>query len=302
MAEASFSFTELQEAETIELPAPETLAASDGVTLAYRRYIPANPRAVVLFYHGGGAHSGSGYEYLGKGLQEQFDTAVYMPDLRGHGASGGKRGDTPGPKQVWADITTFVKRIRSDFPQLPLILGGHSSGGGLVLNYSAQPDREPVDYYLFLSPELGFRAKAARPAPPAVPFAKADTFPFLVNAMSGGLLLGHAHAVQFNYPKQILEFDKALVNAYTVHMANAVTPAAPHEQFIQLDRAFGMWIGAEDELLLPSMVLAFADLAVKVRAQSNAASIPDADHLSILLEAHETVGPWIAQLTQNIKR
>jgi acylglycerol lipase len=295
MSKTPFSFRELQEASSVELPILETLTASDGATLAYRRYIPAAPRAAVLFYHGGGAHSGVGYQHLGSGLQMQFDTVVYMPDIRGHGASGGPRGDTPSPKQVWADITTFIKHIRVEFPQLPLFLGGHSSGAGLILNYTGQPNHEPVDGYIFLSPEFGFRSKTARPSL-ATPFATVNTLPFIINAMSGGLLCGHSHAVRFNYPAELLASDKGLVASNTVNMANAITPSAPHQQFAAIDRAFGLWIGADDELLLPSEVLAFADLAVSVQADSRVNSIPDAKHLSILVKAHETVGPWIAHL------
>jgi acylglycerol lipase len=295
MSKTPFSFKELQEASSVELPILETLTASDGVTLSYRRYTPATPRAVVLFYHGGGAHSGVGYQYFSRGLQNKFDTAVYMPDIRGHGGSGGPRGDTPGPKQVWTDITTFIRHIRAEFPQLPIFLGGHSSGAGLILNYTGQPNHEPVDGYIFLSPEFGFRSKTARPSL-AIPFATVNILPFIVNAMSGGLLCGHSHAVRFNYPAELLASDKGLIASYTVNMANAITPSAPHQQFTNLDRAFGMWIGTDDELILPSMVLAFANLAISVRADSWVNSIPDAKHLSILVKAHETVGPWIAHL------
>lgn len=295
MPKTSFSFKELQETSTVELPASETLAASDGVILSYRRYTPAIPRAVMLFYHGGGAHSGAGYQYLGEGLQNQFDTVVYMPDIRGHGNSGGPRGDAPNPKQVWQDITTFIKHIRAEFPQFPIILGGHSSGAGLVLNYTSQPSHEPVDNYIFLSPEFGFRSKTARPLL-SPPFAIVNTLPFIINAMSGGLLNGHFYAVQFNYPAELLTSDKGLVASYTVNMANAVTPSAPHQQFTNLDRAFGMWIGTDDELILPSMVLAFADLATRVRASSEVATIPNTKHLSILRKAHEAIGTWVKRI------
>lgn len=295
MTTPSFSFTEVQSTPTFDLPAPETLTASDGVTLAYRKYIPQDPCAVLLFYHGGGAHNGAGYPPLAKNLQTQYNVAVYTPDLRGHGASGGARGDAPSAKQVWADISTFIKHIRTEYPTLPLILGGHSSGGGLVLNYASQPDREAVDRYLFISPELGFRSNTARPN--RVDFAKATLFPFIANAMSGGMLFGHSHAVHFNYPKELLAADKGMVASYSVNMANAVTPSAPQEQYKKLDCPFGLWIGAEDELLLPSMVLAFADLATKVRASSETGSISNANHLSVLINAHETVGAWIVRQT-----
>lgn len=297
MSEASFSFDELQSANTVELPDPETLTASDGVMLSYRHYTPIAPSAVVLFYHGGGAHSGAGYHLLGSGLQNEFDIAVYMPDIRGHGASEGPSGDTPNSKQVWKDITTFIKHIHTKFPQLPLFLGGHSSGAGLILNYAAQPNHESIDNYIFLSPEFGFRSKTARPSL-ATSFTTVNTFPFIINSMSGGLLSGHSRAVRFNYPTELLASDKGLVSYYTVNMANAVTPYAPHQQFTKIDRAFGLWIGADDELILPSKVLAFADLATSVRAESEVGSISNATHLSILVNAHATIGPWIAGLVQ----
>ena len=299
MSETSFSFDELQSANTVENPVPETLTASDGVTLSYRRYTPIAPRAVVLFYHGGGAHSGAGYQFLGSGLQNEFDIAVYMPDIRGHGASEGTSGDTPNPGQVWKDITTFIKQIHAEFPQLPIFLGGHSSGAGLVLNYASQPNHETIDSYIFLSPQFGFRSKTARPTL-ATSFATVNTFPFISNSMSGGLLSGHSRAVRFNYPSELLASDKGLVSSYTVNMANAITPHAPHKQFAKIDRAFGLWIGADDELINPGKVLAFADLAVSVRAASEVGSISNAKHLSILVNAHATIGPWIARHIQKI--
>lgn len=291
MTTQSFSFAEVQSADLADLPASEFLTASDGIKLAYRKYIPQNPKATLLFYHGGGAHSGAGYSTLAKNLQAQFNVAVYTPDLRGHGASGGTRGDAPNPKQVWADITTFIQHIRKEHPVLPILLGGHSSGGGLVLNYASQPDHEAVNRFIFLSPELGFRSNTARPK--RVDFAKVTLLPFIANAMSGGMLFGHSYAVHFNYPKELLAADKSMVASYSVNMANAVTPSAPQQQFASLDRPFGLWIGSDDELLLPSMVLAFADLATKVRASSETGSIPNANHLSVLLNAHEIIGAWI---------
>ena len=297
MSEASFSFQELREAGKVKLARLESLTASDGVTLSYRRYAPTSPRAAVLFYHGGGAHSGAGYQCVGNGLQTQFDTVVYTPDIRGHGASGGPRGDAPSPKQVWADITTFIKHIRAEYPHLPLFLGGHSSGAGMTLNYASQPDHEPVSGYVFLSPQLGVQAKTDRPAL-AAPFAKVDASAFAAYATSGGTSHGHDYAVQFNYPAELLAADPGLVAAITVNMSVALIPSAPHEQFAALDRPFGLWIGSDDELFLPDKVLAFGDLAVSVRADSEVSSIPGAKHLSVLVRAHETIGPWIAHMIE----
>ena len=299
MPEGSFSLRELQGAGKVETGDLETLIAGDGVTLAYRRYAPAAPRAALLFYHGGGAHSGAGYQHLGTGLQKRYDTVVYTPDLRGHGASGGPRGDAPSPEQVWADITTFITYIRAEWPQLPLVLGGHSSGAGLALNYVSQAGHETVNGYAFLSPQLGARAQIDRPSL-AAPFVAVDASAFAAYAASGGSSHGHDHAVRFNYPPELLAADPGLVAAITVTMSVALTPSAPREQFAALDRPFGLWIGSEDELFLPDKVLAFGDLAAAVRADSEADGIPGGRHLSVLVTAHETIGPWIAQLVRRV--
>lgn len=300
ISEASFSLRELREASKVNLAAPQSLQASDGITLSYWCYAPASPRAAVLFYHGGGEHSGGGYQYIGNGLQTQFDTVVYTPDIRGHGASGGPRGDAPSPKQVWEDITTCIKQIRADYPHLPLFLGGHSSGAGVTLNYASQADREPVSGYVFLSPQLGVQAQTGRPSL-AAPFARVDASAFVAYAMSGGTSHGHDYAVQFNYPAELLAADPGLVAAITVNMSVALIPSAPREQFATLDRPFGLWIGSEDELFLPDKVLAFADLAVSVQADSQVSTIPGAKHLSVLLRAHETIGLWITHMVQEKK-
>jgi len=288
----SFSMKELQDAPRVDLAGSVSIRAGDGVGLSFRRYVPAKPRAVLLFYHGGGAHSGAGYQFIGSGLQKQFDIAVYTPDIRGHGASEGRRGDSPHRKQVWADIDTFIKLARTEHPNLPLFLGGHSSGAGLILNYASQPRHEPLEGYVFLAPDFGFRSKTSRPDK-IEPFATAHVPAFVANALSGGLVFGHAYAVRFNYPSELLAADPRIVIAYTVNMANAVTPSNPHQQFSSLDRPFGMWIGTEDEMNLSSRVLAFADLAASVRAESEATSLLGEKHLSILIKAHEVIGPWL---------
>ena len=92
---APFSMQELSQAGTGDLAASQTLRASDDIALAYRAYLPAEPTAVVVFYHGGGAHSGAGYAHLAAGLRDGPQVAVYTPDIRGHGESAGERGDAP---------------------------------------------------------------------------------------------------------------------------------------------------------------------------------------------------------------
>ncbi len=129
-------------------------------------------------------------------------------------------------------------------------------------------------------------------------FADVRTAPFIVNAMTGGRLMGHTKAVLFNYPPETLASDPRMVAAYTVNLANGITPQAPRDQFAELDQPFGLWIGAEDELFEPEKVAAFGRLAVGVLHHSVAAVVPDRTHLGILVSAHEFIGPWLERRVQ----
>ncbi|HTP00795.1 MAG TPA: alpha/beta fold hydrolase, partial [Anaerolineales bacterium] len=263
-----------------------------------RRFAPASPTATLVFYHGGGAHSGAGYQHVGSGLQSQYNIAVYTPDIRGHGASGGPRGDAPNPEQVWADVTTLIHRARTDHPGVPVFLGGHSSGAALALSYAGQADHEPVSGYVLVSPQLGSQAHVDRSSA-ATPFVRVDGAAFAGYAASRGTLHGHDYAVQFNYPAELLARDPGLVPAITVNMSVALIPAAPESAFAGLDRPFGLWIGSEDELFIPEKVLAFGELATSVRPASEIGTIRGANHLGVLLKAHEAAGPWMVKTVQN---
>lgn len=259
----------------------------------------------MIFLHGGGAHSGAGCGHLGAGLRDDFRITVYTPDLRGHGASCGARGDAPSAAQLWRDVDTFVDHVRTEHPGVPLFLGGHSSGAGLALNHATRWSGRAVEGTLLLAPQLGHRSRTARE--PAAggspePFAQARILPFVLHSMSGGRLLGHARAVWFRYPESLLAADPGFVGWNTVNVANGISPASPRDQMRALERPFGLWIGADDELFDPERVLAYADLAVAVRGASVAAIVPERSHLGILVDAHRWLGPWIVERARDAFR
>jgi alpha-beta hydrolase superfamily lysophospholipase len=292
VTQESFSLDELRAATDLSAQPIQLVQAGDGEMLCYRHYASPAAKAAVIFYHGGGAHSGAGYQHLADGLRRYFDIDVYTPDIRGNGASLSPRGDSPTPSQVWEDVSAFVEHARAERPNLPLFLGGHSSGAGAVLNYAVWANRQTVEGYVFLSPQLGASSLTGRPSQRA-PFVRVDTDAFVEYAKSDGQSHGHDYAVHFNYPADALIADPGLVSSITVNMSLALTPPAPQEQFAGLDRPFGLWIGSEDELFLPDRVLSFGSLAHSVRESSEVALIPGATHLSVLLSAHGQIGAWI---------
>jgi alpha-beta hydrolase superfamily lysophospholipase len=268
------------------------IAATDQTRLAYRAYVPANPVAIVIFYHGSGANSGAGYTPIGEALSERYGIATYLPDIRGHGLSGGDRGDTPTVGQVYKDTTSLIQHIRSQYPTTPLFLGGHSAGAGLVIGYANSINREPVAGYLFVCPDFGRKSNTVRLGGPNS-FVSVLTKAFVVNSITHGLFMAHAYALRFNYSTEALQSGAGLIQYNTVDMALALNPQKPDQEFASIDRPFGLWIGANDEVMYPDRIVAFAQRATKVISSSQVEIVPNETHLSILKSIASKIGPWV---------
>jgi len=295
--ETFFSLQEVQQAKPVELADSFTVKASDDLALAVRSYVPPSPKAVFIFYHGGGAHSGVLYNHLAVGLETKYDIAVYTPDLRGHGDSQGDRGDSPSKQRVWQDISDMIDFVKSKHPGKKVFLGGHSSGAGLVLNYSSWEERVPVEGYSFVAPYFGYKSETDKEGS-HYQFTDVKTSSFVINSMSGGLFSGHDKAVQFNYPADVLNKNPKLVTFNTVNMANALTPDDPQAQIASL-ASFGLWMGQKDEAFDAQKTVDFVKQNQSKQADSSISLVDNQNHFSIILVADDLVGDWLKQRVDN---
>jgi len=107
-----------------------------GATLHTREWEPdGDTKAVVALVHGLGEHSGRYGPVAARLTGAGF--AVLAFDLRGHGRSSGRRGDTRFADTM-ADIDRLVRAAGDRFPDRPVFLYGHSLGGLLVLTYTLE--------------------------------------------------------------------------------------------------------------------------------------------------------------------
>jgi alpha-beta hydrolase superfamily lysophospholipase len=106
----------------------------EGITLALRHWPVESPRAVMALVHGQGEHCGR-YLHLARYFNEK-NVAVMAIDLQGYGKSGGKRGHAARLDALLDDIEELLHTTRQHYPTLPVVLYGHSMGGGLTLNYT----------------------------------------------------------------------------------------------------------------------------------------------------------------------
>ncbi len=300
-----FSFREIQASKEADIGAPSFFKSNDGVRLAYYSIeAETSPLASLIFLHGGGAYSETGYQNLAVGLRKNYNVSVHLLDLRGHGRSEGPRGDSPSVKQVWIDLKLFIEHIKNKSSAGPLFLGGHSSGGGLILNYDSWNSDKNIEGYFFISPELGYKSKTARSsdASPSSsptnearePFAKVVLYRFILHGMSGGLLFGNSPAVYFNYPESVTRERPLLLKYITCNMSLSMTPNDPRNQFKNIRKPFFLFVGGNDEMFDPNKVVQYAELAKEeIRRESESRIIESENHLSILLTADKLMGDAI---------
>lgn len=132
--------------------------ARDGVQLAYRAY-PASPDKIAILIHGASGSSGSMHA-AAKALSKGGITAFAL-DMRGHGESGVK-GDIRYIRQLEDDLADFVAYLRKTYPQAPITLIGHSSGGGFVLRVAGSPINHLFSRYIVTAPYLRYDAPTSR--------------------------------------------------------------------------------------------------------------------------------------------
>ncbi len=129
------------------------LAASDGIKLFYRHYQAESERARMVISHGLGEHSGRYGNVVERLLPRGI--SVWVPDHRGHGRSGGRRGHVLNFVQYLTDLRQTVDLARKDMPaEMPCFMLGHSLGG-LIALYFAQRHSDLIDNVVASSPCLG---------------------------------------------------------------------------------------------------------------------------------------------------
>lgn len=296
-----FSFSEILSIPQFNLQQPSYLSASDGCKLAYYLYDSENPHAVCIFYHGAGLYGNHIHQWIAKELAERHNIATFIADIRGHGNSGGARGDAPSLQAVWDDVNILINQAQSHYPNKPLYLAGHSSGSGLLLNYAAWPQHKEVDGLILLAPYLGPQSGTLKAhTDPSLQFAKRiRTWALALAGMSNGYLGAHIPAIYFNYPFNLLN-DPKILQYYTYTMSAATTPYAPKEIFEAITLPTAMLIAADDEQFNAEPLAQYAD-HLPTSTVRYTEIVPE-KHLTILLQAPHLIAKSIVFIDVKTKK
>jgi acylglycerol lipase len=133
---------------------------AEGIDIYWQAWLPeAEAKAVVVIAHGASEHGGR-YRYVVERLVPE-GYAVYAPDHRGHGRSGGKRAQLDRMAHVISDLDQVITLARERHPGRKLFLLGHSMGGCISIVY-AITHQEKLDGLALSAP---LAALAAAPLP-----------------------------------------------------------------------------------------------------------------------------------------
>jgi len=216
----------------------------DSSKLFYR-YIEGDSDLTIVLLHGSGSE-GRYLVPLANKLNSRLNVTVVIPDVRGHGRS---RGEFPGDVhylgQLEHDLEDLLIHIKSFIPSRTLVVGGHSSGGGLAVKYGGN-SLSQFDGAILLAPYLGHQAPTVRPNSGGwvqVAMLRYAGLAMLNNV--GITYLNDKHVLFFNRPAQVT--DDLQVDSYSYRLNESFSPQTYETDLLKYKKPMLLLIGEDDE-------------------------------------------------------
>jgi non-heme chloroperoxidase len=202
------------------LPTLQRFSARDGAALSYRHY-PAQSNKIIILLHGSGWHS-QYFLPLAKFISSEALAQVYTPDLRGHGRMPVRRGDVDYIDQLEDDLADFIAMIQKDNPKALLIVGGHSSGGGLAVRFAGSRYGRQASAYVSFSPFLKYNAPTTRSQSGGWAYPYTARIVGLTMLNNAGIhWFDYLPAIEFNMPEDVRDGTETLSYSHRLNVAYA---------------------------------------------------------------------------------
>jgi non-heme chloroperoxidase len=262
--------------------------ARDGTPLAYRFYDSKADR-ILIFVHGSSYH-GAGYDALANALSAGGFAKVYLPNLRGHYLSGPRTGDVEYVGQLEDDIADLIAFARAHGQHGPVILGGHSSGGGFAIRFAGGPNASLVAGYLLLSPVLPLSPIFKRHSG----WAAADVKRMIglsILSTFGITAFNGMPVIWFNKPPDLRDGTETLIYSYRLN--SSMHPRFKYEHDLSALGAHALIIvGSDDQ---QNYADAYGPLLERVDPKAQVVVLPGVDHLGVMNNRAmlDAAGKWL---------
>jgi alpha-beta hydrolase superfamily lysophospholipase len=286
----NLAFNELK-LDYAHLPELQEFEARDGVRLTFRHY-PSQSNTIVIFLHGSGWHS-QYFLPLAQFLSAQGAAQVYTPDLRGHGPKPARRGDVDYTGQLEDDLADFLDMIQQTHPQARLVVGGHSSGGGLAIRFAGSRYGNRAHAYLLLAPFLKYNAPTIRANSGG--WARAYTLRIIGLTMLNNIgihWLDYLPAIDFNMPEAYRDGTETLV--YSHRLNTAYAPRNYKTDLAAITQPLLVLAGTADDAFIAEefepVISKYTDARVEL--------LEDVTHMGVVVgtEVQPVIGNWLESL------
>ncbi len=241
--EGNLSFSELF-IDYTNLPPLQTFDARDGKPLSYRHYMAQSEKVIILL-HGSGWHS----QYilpLAEFISSEGLAQVYTPDLRGHGPKPARRGDVDYINQLEDDLSDLISLIRENNSDAMLVVGGHSSGGGLAIRFAGGRYGKQADGFVLLSPYLKYNAPTMRPNSGDWAYPYTGRIAGLTMLNNVGIhWFDYLTAIDYNMPEEARNGTETL--SYSHRLNTAYAPNNYKNELRAITQPLLVVAGTEDE-------------------------------------------------------
>lgn len=290
MGSANFAFNELS-LNYQKLPQLKSFVTRDNSQLSYRQYSNCSDNVLILL-HGSGWHS-QYFMPLSQFISSNGIAQVYTPDLRGHGISPIRRGDVDYISQLEDDLADFISHVKKENPSSKIILGGHSSGGGLAIRFAGSKYENQVDAYLLLSPWLKYNAPTIRPISGGWghPYTRRIIGLEILNKM-GIRWFNHLTVIKFAMPKEMRNGSETL--SYSYRLNSAYAPRNYKTDLAAIKKPLLVVAGELDEIFFAERFEAVISKYTKAKV----VLLPNVTHLGIVVNpiVMPVVTNWIESL------
>jgi pimeloyl-ACP methyl ester carboxylesterase len=223
-----FNAPDIEKYEDIKV---QYITTDDNTKLAYRGKGSVKSKTGFVLIPGSTMYS---YYYIPL-INElsKMNILVRVIDIRGHGDSGGARGDVPSENSLIDDLAFHIRDMKSKNPEMNIIIGGHSMGGGICGRYLEHFGYDSVQGVVYIAPIFHYMQSGMKN-------------PGYVDVSIFNFLFGGDHAVtQIYHPSSN---DPKLVKEYTNLMSKS-SMVADYSTFRKNHKTKTMFIiGNEDEL------------------------------------------------------
>lgn len=180
------------------------------------------PRRIVQIVHGYAEHGGR-YLHVAGALVER-GAVVYTEDHLGHGRSDGERALITDFEHVVDDLETLAGIARSEHPELPLILVGHSMGG-LLSGRLAQRRPEMISAVAFCGAVIGdWRWARDVLAQPELPYIPLDPGALSRDPAVGAEYAADSLVYRGQYKRPLLEAELVALDAFQEEIDRLTMP------------------------------------------------------------------------------